>query len=161
MSSGSWGPDRPSSALLPAQALTGGRCRPLCSQGLASTKPSSLCLPSASVTHTALLLLAGFEHKITVQASPTLDKRKGSDGTSPPASPSIIPRLRAIRCEYRPRSHQSSVSQPAVLVTLAAGRKGGHGAGGGKETWLQPTPSQGHKPWGLPADGWVHPRHLL
>ncbi|XP_036691023.1 mitogen-activated protein kinase kinase kinase 10 isoform X2 [Balaenoptera musculus] len=42
-------------------------------------------------------LPSGFEHKITVQASPTLDKRKGSDGVSPPASPSIIPRLRAIR----------------------------------------------------------------
>ncbi|XP_012888071.1 PREDICTED: mitogen-activated protein kinase kinase kinase 10 [Dipodomys ordii] len=42
-------------------------------------------------------LPSGFEHKITVQASPTLDKRKGSDGNSPPASPSIIPRLRAIR----------------------------------------------------------------
>lgn len=49
------------------------------------------------------LCFAGFEHKITVQASPTLDKRKGSDGTSPPASPSIIPRLRAIRREYLPR----------------------------------------------------------
>uniref|UniRef100_A0A8D1K527 Mitogen-activated protein kinase kinase kinase n=1 Tax=Sus scrofa TaxID=9823 RepID=A0A8D1K527_PIG len=42
-------------------------------------------------------LPSGFEHKITVQASPTLDKRKGSNGASPPASPSIIPRLRAIR----------------------------------------------------------------
>ncbi|XP_066098560.1 mitogen-activated protein kinase kinase kinase 10 [Saccopteryx bilineata] len=42
-------------------------------------------------------LPSGFEHKITVQASPTLDKRKGSDRASPPASPSIIPRLRAIR----------------------------------------------------------------
>ncbi|CAK6437056.1 unnamed protein product [Pipistrellus nathusii] len=42
-------------------------------------------------------LPSGFEHKITVQASPTSDRRKGSDGTSPPASPSIIPRLRAIR----------------------------------------------------------------
>ncbi|XP_006745519.1 mitogen-activated protein kinase kinase kinase 10 [Leptonychotes weddellii] len=42
-------------------------------------------------------LPSGFEHKITVQASPTLDKRKGSDGASPPSSPSIIPRLRAIR----------------------------------------------------------------
>lgn len=49
------------------------------------------------------LCFAGFEHKITVQASPTLDKRKGSDGASPPASPSIIPRLRAIRCEYLPQ----------------------------------------------------------
>lgn len=51
----------------------------------------------------SLFLCAGFEHKITVQASPTLDKRKGSDGASPPASPSIIPRLRAIRREYLPR----------------------------------------------------------
>ncbi|XP_036989373.2 mitogen-activated protein kinase kinase kinase 10 isoform X2 [Artibeus jamaicensis] len=42
-------------------------------------------------------LPSGFEHKITVQASPTLDKRKGPAGASPPASPSIIPRLRAIR----------------------------------------------------------------
>ncbi|XP_067412700.1 mitogen-activated protein kinase kinase kinase 10 isoform X2 [Emydura macquarii macquarii] len=44
-------------------------------------------------------LPSGFEHKITVQASPTLDKRKGpgANGTSPPASPIIIPRLRAIR----------------------------------------------------------------
>ncbi|XP_001371036.3 LOW QUALITY PROTEIN: mitogen-activated protein kinase kinase kinase 10 [Monodelphis domestica] len=45
-------------------------------------------------------LPSGFEHKITVQASPTtLDKRKGlgPEGVSPPASPSIIPRLRAIR----------------------------------------------------------------
>uniref|UniRef100_A0A8C8RE04 Mitogen-activated protein kinase kinase kinase n=1 Tax=Pelusios castaneus TaxID=367368 RepID=A0A8C8RE04_9SAUR len=44
-------------------------------------------------------LPSGFEHKITVQASPTLDKWKGpgANGTSPPASPVIIPRLRAIR----------------------------------------------------------------
>ncbi|CAM5172562.1 unnamed protein product, partial [Eretmochelys imbricata] len=44
-------------------------------------------------------LPSGFQHKITVQASPTLDKRKGTgaNGTSPPASPIIIPRLRAIR----------------------------------------------------------------
>ncbi|XP_015263141.1 PREDICTED: mitogen-activated protein kinase kinase kinase 10 [Gekko japonicus] len=44
-------------------------------------------------------LPSGFEHKITVQASPTLDRRKGlgADGASPPGSPVIIPRLRAIR----------------------------------------------------------------
>nr|XP_056703044.1 mitogen-activated protein kinase kinase kinase 10 [Euleptes europaea] len=44
-------------------------------------------------------LPSGFEHKITVQASPTLDRRKGlgADGVSPPGSPIIIPRLRAIR----------------------------------------------------------------
>ncbi|XP_055519596.1 mitogen-activated protein kinase kinase kinase 10 isoform X2 [Leucoraja erinacea] len=44
-------------------------------------------------------LPSGFEHKITVQASPTVDKRKGQgpDGLSPPCSPLVIPRLRAIR----------------------------------------------------------------
>ncbi|XP_044524532.1 mitogen-activated protein kinase kinase kinase 10 [Gracilinanus agilis] len=60
----------------------------------------------------------GFEHKITVQASPTtLDKRKGlgPEGVSPPASPSIIPRLRAIR------------------LTPIESTSGGSGAGGG--TW--------------------------
>uniref|UniRef100_A0A3Q3WVE4 Mitogen-activated protein kinase kinase kinase n=1 Tax=Mola mola TaxID=94237 RepID=A0A3Q3WVE4_MOLML len=43
--------------------------------------------------------LPSFEHKITVQASPSVDKRKpqGSESTTPPASPGVIPRLRAIR----------------------------------------------------------------
>ncbi|KAF7668934.1 hypothetical protein LDENG_00269400 [Lucifuga dentata] len=44
-------------------------------------------------------LPSGFEHKITVQASPSVDKRKnqGSESTTPPASPGVMPRLRAIR----------------------------------------------------------------
>ncbi|XP_064421285.1 mitogen-activated protein kinase kinase kinase 9 [Latimeria chalumnae] len=44
-------------------------------------------------------LPSDFQHKITVQASPTLDKRKSlmSSTSSPPASPTIIPRLRAIQ----------------------------------------------------------------
>ncbi|XP_043929906.1 mitogen-activated protein kinase kinase kinase 9 [Protopterus annectens] len=45
-------------------------------------------------------LPSDFQHKITVQASPTLDKRKSlisSGSASPPASPTIIPRLRAIQ----------------------------------------------------------------
>lgn len=47
----------------------------------------------------------GFEHKITVQASPNLDRQKGlgTHKASPPGSPGLIPRLRAIRCEsWRP-----------------------------------------------------------
>lgn len=42
-----------------------------------------------------------FQHKFTVQASPTMDKRKSliSSCSSPPASPTIIPRLRAIQCK--------------------------------------------------------------
>ncbi|XP_007941180.1 mitogen-activated protein kinase kinase kinase 10 [Orycteropus afer afer] len=66
-------------------------------------------------------LPSGFEHKITVQASPTLDKRKGSDGASPPASPSIIPRLRAIR-----------------LTPVDSGC--GSGSGGGSGTWGRSGP---------------------
>ncbi|XP_007891611.2 mitogen-activated protein kinase kinase kinase 9 [Callorhinchus milii] len=44
-------------------------------------------------------LPSDFQHKITVQASPTLDKRKSliSSSSSPPVSPTIIPRLRAIQ----------------------------------------------------------------
>ncbi|MGH0131536.1 UNVERIFIED_CONTAM: hypothetical protein FKN15_046693 [Acipenser sinensis] len=44
-------------------------------------------------------LPSDFQHKITVQASPTLDRRKSLMGSSssPPASPTIIPRLRAIQ----------------------------------------------------------------
>ncbi|XP_025029208.1 mitogen-activated protein kinase kinase kinase 10 [Python bivittatus] len=44
-------------------------------------------------------LPSGFEHKITVQASPSLDWQRGlgTHGASPPGSPGLIPRLRAIR----------------------------------------------------------------
>ncbi|XP_029449730.1 mitogen-activated protein kinase kinase kinase 21 isoform X2 [Rhinatrema bivittatum] len=44
-------------------------------------------------------LPSDFQHKITVQASPTLDKRRSLNSTSssPPSSPTILPRLRAIQ----------------------------------------------------------------
>ncbi|XP_026634034.1 mitogen-activated protein kinase kinase kinase 10 isoform X4 [Microtus ochrogaster] len=75
-------------------------------------------------------LPSGFEHKITVQASPTLDKRKGSDGASPPASPSIIPRLRAIRltpmdCGSSSGSGTWSRSGPPKKEELVGGKKKG------------------------------------
>ncbi|NXP76729.1 M3K21 kinase, partial [Ramphastos sulfuratus] len=45
-------------------------------------------------------LPSDFQHKITVQASPNLDKRRSlnSNNSSPSSSPTIIPRLRAIQC---------------------------------------------------------------
>lgn len=45
--------------------------------------------------------ITDFQHKFTVQASPTMDKRKNliNNCASPPASPTIIPRLRAIQCK--------------------------------------------------------------
>ena len=56
-----------------------------------------------SNTHTRVCLSpqVDFQHKFTVQASPTMDKRKSliNSRSSPPASPTIIPRLRAIQCE--------------------------------------------------------------
>lgn len=54
-------------------------------------------------TKIKIYLCPGFEHKITVQASPKVDKRKtqGSESTTPPASPGVIPRLRAIRCKCK------------------------------------------------------------
>ncbi|KAG8516647.1 Mitogen-activated protein kinase kinase kinase 21 [Galemys pyrenaicus] len=44
-------------------------------------------------------LPSDFQHKITVQASPNLDKRRSlnSSSSSPPSSPTVIPRLRAIQ----------------------------------------------------------------
>ncbi|KAF5922033.1 hypothetical protein HPG69_015483 [Diceros bicornis minor] len=44
-------------------------------------------------------LPSDFQHKITVQASPNLDKRRSlnSSSSSPPSSPTMIPRLRAIQ----------------------------------------------------------------
>lgn len=59
-----------------------------------------------------------FEHKITVKASPSMDKRKsqGSESTTPPASPGVIPRLRAIRCEYMSYNKQCFSVQHLWLV---------------------------------------------
>lgn len=48
-------------------------------------------------------LPSDFQHKITVQASPTMDKRRSLNSTnsSPPSSPTLIPRLRAIQLSHR------------------------------------------------------------
>lgn len=46
--------------------------------------------------------VADFQHKITVQASPSMDKRRSlhSTSSSPPSSPTLIPRLRAIQRKW-------------------------------------------------------------
>ncbi|XP_051507859.1 mitogen-activated protein kinase kinase kinase 21-like isoform X1 [Myxocyprinus asiaticus] len=53
-------------------------------------------------------LPSDFQHKITVQASPTMDKRRSLNSTnsSPPSSPSLIPRLRAIQLSHPGDSSQ-------------------------------------------------------
>lgn len=49
-----------------------------------------------------VLLFLDFQHKITVQASPSMDKRRSLHCTSssPPSSPTLIPRLRAIQRKF-------------------------------------------------------------
>ncbi|KAJ8280765.1 hypothetical protein GJAV_G00058730 [Gymnothorax javanicus] len=73
-------------------------------------------------------LPSGFEHKITVQASPpSVDKRKqqGSESTTPPASPGIIPRLRAIRLTPSDGSKTWGRSAVCKKEDLAATKKKG------------------------------------
>lgn len=86
-----------------------------------------------------MYLCPGFEHKITVQASPKVDKRKtqGSESTTPPASPGVIPRLRAIRCKCK----HLKWAQTSLHVWL---------------TWpffffTSVTPTDGSKTWGRSA----------
>ncbi|XP_069494960.1 mitogen-activated protein kinase kinase kinase 9 [Ambystoma mexicanum] len=66
-------------------------------------------------------LPSDFQHKFTVQASPTMDKKKSliSNRSSPPASPTVMPRLRAIQLtpgESNKTWGQSSAVQPKVDV---------------------------------------------
>ncbi|XP_016431396.1 mitogen-activated protein kinase kinase kinase 10-like [Sinocyclocheilus rhinocerous] len=75
-------------------------------------------------------LPSGFEHKITVQASPSVDKRKGqgSESTTPPASPGVIPRLRAIRLtpsDGRKTWGRTAVCKKEDLGTKKKGRTWG------------------------------------
>ncbi|XP_053122986.1 mitogen-activated protein kinase kinase kinase 10 isoform X2 [Hemicordylus capensis] len=72
-------------------------------------------------------LPSGFEHKITVQASPTLDRRKGlgANGASPPGSPIIIPRLRAIRLTPLDGSQTWGRSSLAKKEELVGAKKKG------------------------------------
>lgn len=53
--------------------------------------------------HMYMFHVADFQHKITVQASPSMDKRRSlhSTSSSPPSSPTLIPRLRAIQRGFR------------------------------------------------------------
>uniref|UniRef100_A0A4W5P5E6 mitogen-activated protein kinase kinase kinase n=1 Tax=Hucho hucho TaxID=62062 RepID=A0A4W5P5E6_9TELE len=75
----------------------------------------------------SISLPSGFEHKITVQASPSVDKRKpqGSESTTPPASPGVIPRLRAIRLTPSDGSKTWGRSAVCKKEDLAASKKKG------------------------------------
>ncbi|CAL8375530.1 unnamed protein product, partial [Gadus morhua 'NCC'] len=70
-------------------------------------------------------LPSGFEHKITVQASPSGDKRKGAENTTPPASPGVMPRLRAIRLTPSDGSKTWGRSAVCKKEDLSANKKKG------------------------------------
>jgi mitogen-activated protein kinase kinase kinase MLK4 len=67
-------------------------------------------------------LPSDFQHKITVQASPSLDKRRGSDSSrsSLPSSPTMLPHLRAIQCERPPACSPCSAALSTVPFTKQA-----------------------------------------
>lgn len=91
----------------------------------------------------SISLPSGFEHKITVQASPSVDKRKGqgSESTTPPASPGVIPRLRAIR--LTPSDGRKTWGRTAVCKKedLAGTKKKGR-------TWGPSSTHQRERPGG-------------
>ncbi|XP_053292637.1 mitogen-activated protein kinase kinase kinase 21 isoform X2 [Pleuronectes platessa] len=64
-------------------------------------------------------LPSDFQHKITVQASPSMDKRRSlhSTSSSPPSSPTLIPRLRAIQLTSHMRRDSLYVYQQDVDLT--------------------------------------------
>ncbi|XP_008122413.2 mitogen-activated protein kinase kinase kinase 21 isoform X1 [Anolis carolinensis] len=63
-------------------------------------------------------LPSDFQHKITVQASPNLDKRRSlnSNSSSPPSSPPIIPRLRAIQLISNTDSNTANGQRNSIYV---------------------------------------------
>ncbi|XP_015713388.1 mitogen-activated protein kinase kinase kinase 21 isoform X2 [Coturnix japonica] len=63
-------------------------------------------------------LPSDFQHKITVQASPNLDKRRSlnSNSSSPSSSPTIIPRLRAIQLIPSTDTHTANGRRNSVYV---------------------------------------------
>uniref|UniRef100_A0A4W6ET00 Mitogen-activated protein kinase kinase kinase n=1 Tax=Lates calcarifer TaxID=8187 RepID=A0A4W6ET00_LATCA len=65
-------------------------------------------------------LPSDFQHKITVQASPSMDKRRSlhSTSSSPPSSPTLIPRLRAIQLtSYMPKDRLFVYQQDVDLTS--------------------------------------------
>ncbi|XP_063062059.1 mitogen-activated protein kinase kinase kinase 10 [Engraulis encrasicolus] len=120
----------------------------------------------------SISLPSGFEHKITVQASPSVDKRKtqGSETTTPPASPGVMPRLRAIRLtpgsDGRKTWGRSSVCKEEVVSGKKKGRTWGPSSthqkervggedrlkslGEGCKTWSSSAPNLGKSPKHIP-----------
>ncbi|KAM5274476.1 mitogen-activated protein kinase kinase kinase 9 isoform 3-T3 [Ctenodactylus gundi] len=123
-------------------------------------------------------LPSDFQHKFTVQASPTMDKRKSliNSRSSPPASPTIIPRLRAIQLtpgessktwgrssvipkeegeeeEKRAPKKKGRTWGPGTIgqKELASGDEGLKSLVDGYKQWSSSAPNLGKGPRGSPA----------
>uniref|UniRef100_A0A671DZE5 Mitogen-activated protein kinase kinase kinase n=1 Tax=Rhinolophus ferrumequinum TaxID=59479 RepID=A0A671DZE5_RHIFE len=112
-------------------------------------------------------LPSDFQHKFTVQASPTMDKRKSlvNSRSSPPASPTIIPRLRAIqltpsessktwgRSSKRAPKKKGRTWGPGTLgqKELASGDEGLKSLVDGYKQWSSSAPNLGKGPRSSPA----------
>ncbi|XP_077352352.1 mitogen-activated protein kinase kinase kinase 21 isoform X2 [Festucalex cinctus] len=85
-------------------------------------------------------LPSDFQHKITVQASPSMDKRRSlhSTSSSPPSSPTLIPRLRAIQLTYPVRRDTLFVYQQDVDLTSEL-------------SWFGVTQDESNRTWGRSA----------
>uniref|UniRef100_A0A1A7WFA9 Mitogen-activated protein kinase kinase kinase n=1 Tax=Iconisemion striatum TaxID=60296 RepID=A0A1A7WFA9_9TELE len=85
-----------------------------------------ISLPS-DIFHCPDLNLSDFQHKITVQASPSHDHRRSllSSSSSPPSSPPMLPRLRAIQRKHDERcrgkeAHAASASDDGDEYCLSS-----------------------------------------
>ncbi|XP_067372202.1 mitogen-activated protein kinase kinase kinase 21 isoform X2 [Channa argus] len=87
-------------------------------------------------------LPSDFQHKITVQASPSMDKRRSlhSTSSSPPSSPTLIPRLRAIQLTSHVRREGLYVYQQDVDLTSEITAFSG--------LWRKVTQDESNRTWG-------------
>ncbi|KAM8852709.1 mitogen-activated protein kinase kinase kinase 21 isoform 2-T2 [Synchiropus picturatus] len=93
-------------------------------------------------------LPSDFQHKITVQASPSMDKRRSlhSTSSSPPSSPTLIPRLRAIQLTPHFQRDSLYVYQQDVDLTSELSVYSGNSKkvtqDESNRTWGRSTPSR-------------------
>ncbi|XP_077437850.1 mitogen-activated protein kinase kinase kinase 21 isoform X2 [Vanacampus margaritifer] len=94
-------------------------------------------------------LPSDFQHKITVQASPSMDKRRSlhSTSSSPPSSPTLIPRLRAIQLTCPVQRDTLFAYQQDVDLTSELSWFGGEG----KPAFSGVTQDESNRTWGRSA----------
>lgn len=106
-------------------------------------------------------LPSDFQHKITVQASPSMDKRRSlhSTSSSPPSSPTLIPRLRAIQLtkdESNKTWGRSSLFRPEEFDDVKKGikKKGRTWGPSSVQTKERPTAAERVRPLSDGSNPW-------